>query len=303
MFTENLTHLKTDLDINLRNSGHIELGEPPIHIPQLKKGIALRYGGTQFGTYKDLGDGRSAIIDVNPNKPKITIIKGVPTPLTKDGDGYLKSVQAVIEYTNSVSLASKGCSVQKPVLLKNTTGNNAILILERRTPFRIGTIEYLYHNHFDDLIKSLEEIYAYQEGNVCLRDLYWHVTSKGTGFGTLRYEIELEVILPSLFKAMVINYGLLAKQWEDVGFVHGALHTDNMSLFPEAIDLKHSFFTKDKKKTSAADPNSWYTLEAQPQAILYNLNIMRKCIEHILLDEYTASDMENDFYDSYKNGY
>lgn len=256
------------------------LAEPPVTIPQLKRGIAFMYGGTQFGDYQDLGDGRSALIDDN-GLDGVVIAKGcLTTPYTKFGNGdyWLNSANSCL----TIQQQLKECDINTEETLaiyKVAHAHKATAIIKRACPYRIGTFEYVSRHYHKGIVKKLFKhlIINYVDPDADPRH-----TSDGTWL--------------SWFRAIVMNYGLLYEQWHKVGFVHGCLNTDNMSAVDQTIDVQHSFFSFSDDAHSEIDITGRYSRENQENAVLFGLNKYRLSLQS-LFPNYTAEDMYKDFKD------
>jgi uncharacterized protein YdiU (UPF0061 family) len=267
-------NLATSTTLDVPTDNLVYLQPPPAFIPQLKAGVSLNYGGTQFGEYQDLGDGRSAIIHdcsldpVADDAQSVYIAKGgFTTPYTKFGRGNYSVTSAINEARTSLELQRLGIRTQNTIAVYKHGEDNATSIIRRSCPFRIGTFEYVYRHNPQDI------------------DKLWH--SLSVYYPVCQNRLES-------FRQIVLDYAALQKQWEDVGFVHGCLNTDNMSAIPEAIDFGHSQFSFNDQATSSIDPYGRYSRKNQDFAILSGLNIFRKCLIKNL-DNYTAEDLYADY--------
>lgn len=254
------------------------LAPPPVYIPQLKKGIAFMYGGTQFGDYQDLGDGRSCMVDDDFDY-NVIIAKGcLTTPYTKFGNGdySLRDAHNCLEIQEK--LIAERISTEKTLAIYKVDVTKATVILRRSCPYRIGTFEYV-NRHHPDLVKKL------------WLDLIQRIDNQ---FNTTKYGSEPDTLL--YFREIVNDYGWLCRSWHEIGFVHGCLNTDNMLALPTGIDYSHSFFSFDDKDHSEIDMTGRYSRENQENAILFGLNKYRLCLQSLFPD-YTADDMYKDFKD------
>ncbi len=255
------------------------LAEPPVTIPQLKRGIAFMYGGTQFGDYQDLGDGRSCLVADN-RLDGVVIAKGsLTTPFTKFGDGSYRLTDAQQCCLIQDDLKERSISTEETLAIYRAGAENATAIIKRACPYRIGTFEYVSRHYHKGIVKKLFKhlIINYVDPDADPRH-----TSDGTWL--------------SWFRAIVMNYGLLYEQWHKVGFVHGCLNTDNMSAVDQTIDVQHSFFSFNDDAHSEIDVTGRYSRENQENAVLFGLNKYRLSLQS-LFPNYTAEDMYKDFRD------
>lgn len=266
-----LKEISAEVTLNIDTSEITYLSEPPVYIPNLNKGTALMYGGTQFGEYEALGDGRSVVLKNTAIKDGVFIAKGgLTTPYSKFGDGYYSIESANYERDVAGRLKQLGIATQETIAIyKQKKGVTAII--DRQCPYRIGTFEYVSRNHPDKLEK-----------------LWSHLTNYA------RPTMGLHWTPAQLFSAIVRRYGELYSQWHQVGFIHGCLNTDNMAALPFGIDYGHSIFSYDNKAQSKIDINGRYSRENQQNAMLYGLNKYRLALES-LLQHYSADMLYADF--------
>lgn len=248
------------------------LKEPPVTIPQLKRGIAFMYGGTQFGDYQDLGDGRSCLVADN-GLDGVVIAKGCLTTLfTKFGDGsyYFKDAKQCLEIQEKLHAAR--VNTERTLAIYRIGLQGATAIIKRACPYRIGTFEYVsrhYPDKLEELFKSLIRHYV---------DPYYRCLAT----------------LKDMFIEIIRDYGKLYHQWHEVGFVHGCLNTDNMSALAQTIDVQHSFFSFNDDARSEIDVCGRYSRGNQENAVLHGLNKYRLALQS-LFPNYTADDMYKDF--------
>lgn len=212
--------------------------------------VSLRYGGTQFGYYTDLGDKRTAVIrDLGPRG--VYLVKGgFTTPLCDYGTGVYKNADS--EEYFSYRLLNLGIPTQK-VIKKANNGNGYTSILWRPTPYRFGTIEYA-DRHCPWIIPKIwaETTTRLARPDVTAKDLWEYIHS---------------------------GYLYLAKFWKDVGFVHGCLNTDNLCLLPYGIDYGHSYFTSEGEHDLDFDPYGRYKAEAQAEIIEESLENLKSLLQ------------------------
>lgn len=238
------------------------------------KTYASCYGGHQFGHWAgQLGDGRAiTIAELNIQKLHWTLqLKGSgPTPYSRRGDGFAVLRSSIREYlmseamhylgiptTRALSLSLTGEQVMRD---KHYSGHPALEIgamVCRVAPhfIRFGSFEILAAQN--DL-KTLQKLADYT-----LKQYYPEIKSEGSQ----KYL--------DLFKAVSEKCLTTTLHWQRVGFVHGVLNTDNMSITGETIDYGPFGFL------DAYDPH-WtpnttdeqhrrYRYEHQPKIVLWNL--------------------------------
>lgn len=280
---ELVAEVQINLGTTLSSGAHIPyykidyLAEPPLTIPQLKRGIAFMYGGTQFGDYQDLGDGRSCLVADN-GLDGVVIAKGsLTTPFTKFGNGDYSLELANSCLTIQQQLKGACINTEETLAIYRVGLKKATAIIKRACPYRIGTFEYI-NRHYQELLVSAFSSLIYR---------YVYNGEEPTNSAADR-------TLLSYFREIVRGYGRLYSKWHEVGFVHGCLNTDNMSALPQTIDVQHSFFSFEDNAYSEIDITGRYSRENQENAVLFGLNKYRLALQSLFCD-YSAEDMYEDF--------
>lgn len=211
--------------------------------------MSLRYGGRQFGYYSDMGDKRSALVK-DEGVRGVTIVKGgFTTPLCDYGSGYYNN--AFKEAEISRRLRELGVPSQKVLqVIKRREGYTSILW--RPSPFRFGTIEYIYRHH----PKSMRKV--------------WELTKVHAGHPSMLDQ--------ELWRLIEGGYHDLCDMWEAVGFTHGCLNTDNLCLLPCGIDYGHSYFNDEEEHNLKFDPHQFYGHTKQREIIRNNLQALKEIL-------------------------
>jgi uncharacterized protein YdiU (UPF0061 family) len=235
---------------------------------------ACNYGGHQFGHWAgQLGDGRAiTVAEIISNKRHWTLqLKGAgPTPYSRRGDGYAVLRSSIREYlmseamhylgipsTRALSLFLSGESVMRD---KNYDGNPSA---------EKGAIVCRVAPHF--IRFGSFEIHAAHGDKVTLKKL--------TDYTITHYFPEISLnnnnCYHDFFKAVCETHLNTAVHWQRVGFVHGVLNTDNMSITGETIDygpfgFLDAYDPKWTPNTTDAQHRR-YRFEHQPKIVLWNL--------------------------------
>ncbi len=197
---------------------------------------AACYGGHQFGHWAgQLGDGRAINLGevVNPDGQRLTLqLKGAgPTPYARSADGRAVLRSSLREFlcseamhhlgiptTRALSLVATGDAVLRDMLYTGDMRPEPGAVVCRVAP------SFTRFGHF--------EIHAARKDHALLRQLADH---------TLRHDYpELgppgtEAYL-ALFRAVCRRTAVMVAHWMRVGFVHGVMNTDNMSILGLTID-------------------------------------------------------------------
>jgi uncharacterized protein YdiU (UPF0061 family) len=199
------------------------------------KSYAMCYGGHQFGNWAgQLGDGRAiniAEIDANGSNWKLQLKGAGPTPYSRGSDGLAVLRSSIREYlcseamhslgvptTRALSLVKTGDLVTRDILYNGNPKDEIGAVVCRIAPsfIRFGSFQ-LFAARSDT--KNLKKLFDYT--------IKQHYTELG--------EPSKETYL--LFLQEVVNRSMdMVIHWQRVGFVHGVMNTDNMSILGLTID-------------------------------------------------------------------
>jgi len=264
--------------------------------------IAMAYGGHQFGNWAGrLGDGRAILLGevINKNGARFDVqLKGSgPTPYSRGGDGRAWIGPVLREYVLSEAMAALGIPTTR-ALAAVTTGEKvvreeilpgAILTRVSKGHIRVGTFEYFASNNDFASIKLLADY-------VIARNFPDAVKSANP------YLFMLENIITDQAK--------LIAQWMGVGFIHGVMNTDNMSVFGETIDYGPCAFMDGYAPDtvySFIDQNGRYAYANQPSIASWNLTSLASTLlslidendEDVAIEK--AQNAINSFSDIFRN--
>lgn len=220
-----------------------------------ERGISLNYGGTQFGFYSDLGDKRSAVVEDNGQDGVLIVKGGFRSPLCNIGDG--RYVTALKEQRVSQQLEDLGIKTQK-VINTLKTANSYSSLIWRPTSFRLGTLEYA-QRHCPHTVRQVWNLVKRHAGDVDMSD-------------------------KDLLLYIKDGYRKLVKDWDEVGFVHGCLNTDNICLLPCGIDYGHSYFECIEEHDLKFDPNRVYSAQYQEEIIKTALQQLEQLLKEHNID-------------------
>ena len=241
-------------------------------LPEGSNSIAQAYAGHQFGHFTMLGDGRAVLIGehlTNSNKRYDIQFKGSgKTAFSRNGDGRAALGPMLREYiiseamhnlnipsTRSLALAKTGEEIMRDNLLQG-----AILTRVASSHIRVGTFQYVAARDKGD---ELEIFLNY----VVKRHYPELLNSKNKALDLLNVLIDKQINL-------VIN-------WMRVGFIHGVMNTDNMTISGETIDYGPCAFmdTYDPKTVfSSIDKVGRYAYYNQPAVTKWNLSRFAECL-------------------------
>ena len=197
-------------------------------VPAGAKPIAMAYGGFQFGHWvSQLGDGRAIllgeVIDTDGVRRDIQLKGSGRTPFSRTGDGRAGLGPVLREYIVSEAMAALGISTTRSLaavttgeqILRESPMPGAILTRIAKSHVRIGTFQY----------------FAARRDIEALRLLADYVIERHYPSLAVSSQPYLE-----LLQAVVDRQASLIASWQLVGFIHGVMNTDNMSIVGETID-------------------------------------------------------------------
>tara|TARA_Y200000002_G_scaffold90908_1_gene73161 strand:+ start:1218 stop:2666 length:1449 start_codon:yes stop_codon:yes gene_type:complete len=231
-----------------------------VSLPENSIPIAQAYAGHQFGHFNpQLGDGRAILIgEINDYEIQL---KGIgQTPFSRRGDGKSALGPVLREYVISEFMHSMGIPTTRSLfaiktnefVYRESAQPGGILARVARSHIRIGTFEYA-RNKNNGVLKSLADYSInryYPESN------------------------ETDNKYLSFFAAVCNKQALLISKWMSIGFIHGVMNTDNMTISGETIDYGPcAFMDKYDPKTvfSSIDHQGRYAYLNQPAILIWNL--------------------------------
>ncbi len=245
--------------------------------------LALRYHGHQFGQYNPyLGDGRGFLYgQVRGIDGKLYDFgtKGSgQTPHSQSRDGRLTLKGGVREVLAAEALHYSGVKTSRCLSLIETeaftrdgeTVRGSVMVRFSRSHLRFGTFERLDYYDRPDLIQKLLD-----HG---IQYYYPHLWQQQDCY--IRFYAEL-----------VKRIAQLVAQWMAVGFCHGVLNTDNMSITGESFDYGPYAFidTYNPYFTAAAfDRQGRYSYRNQPSICRWNLEMLQRPLSAVI----PVSEME-----------
>ena len=241
-------------------------------LPEGSNTIAQAYAGHQFGHFTMLGDGRAVLIGehlTKSNKRYDVQFKGSgKTAFSRNGDGRAALGPMLREYIISEAMhnlnipTTRSLAVAKTgeKIIRDTPLQGAILTRIASSHIRVGTFQYVAARDKRDELEIFLN-YAVERHYPELVD------SKKKALDLLNVLINKQIDL-------VIN-------WMRVGFVHGVMNTDNMTISGETIDYGPCAFmdTYDPKTVfSSIDKMGRYAYCNQPSITKWNLSRFAECL-------------------------
>ncbi|MGY1704419.1 YdiU family protein [Geodermatophilus sp. SYSU D00697] len=241
--------------------------------------VAQAYAGHQFGWYSPrLGDGRALLLGEldGPDGPRDLHLKGAGrTPFSRGGDGLAVVGPMLREYvvseamhalgiptTRSLAVVATGRPVRRETMLPG-----AVLARVASSHLRVGSFQYARATDDVDLLRRLAD----------------HAIARHHPGAA-----EAENRHLALFEAVVAAQAALVARWMLVGFVHGVMNTDNVTISGETIDYGPCAFLDAYDPAtvfSSIDESGRYAYGNQPVVTEWNLARFAEALLPLLSDD------------------
>ena len=234
--------------------------------PEGASPVAQAYSGHQFGGFSPrLGDGRALLLgevhDVHGRRRDLHLKGSGRTPFARGGDGKAAVGPMLREYaigeamhalgiptTRALAVVATGAPVARETMLPG-----AVLTRVAASHLRVGTFEYAATQGDPELVRRLAD-YAIARH---------HPEAAGAPNPYL-----------ALFEAVLEAQASLVAAWMHVGFIHGVMNTDNMTISGETIDYGPCAFMDAFDPAtvfSSIDHGGRYAYGNQPAIAQWNL--------------------------------
>lgn len=250
--------------------------EPPEGITP----VAMAYAGHQFGGYSPLlGDGRALligdVIDREGHVLELHLKGSGPTPFARGGDGFATVEPMLREHVVSTAMHALGIPTSRSLAVVATGRHirregwepGAVLARVAASHLRVGTFQ---------LARSTRE-------EALLRRLVDHAIAR-------HHPAAADAAHPALalLEAVIAAQAELVAQWMLVGFVHGVMNTDNMTISGETIDYGPCAFMEaydPETVFSSIDLGGRYAYGQQPAIAAWNLARLAESLLPLLDDD------------------
>jgi len=235
-------------------------------IPLGASPVAQAYSGHQFGGFSpQLGDGRALllgeVLDVHGRRRDLHLKGSGRTPFARGGDGKAAVGPMLREYVIGEAMYSLGIPTTRALavvatgeeIVRDSMLPGAVLTRVAASHLRVGTFQYAANQDDPTLVRRLAD-YAIAR----------------------HYPQAVEAENPYLaFLTDVVDaQASLVARWMLVGFIHGVMNTDNMTISGESIDFGPCAFMDEFDPAtvfSSIDQGGRYAYGNQPQIAQWNL--------------------------------
>ena len=244
--------------------------------------LAMVYAGHQFGVYVPrLGDGRALLLgEVRaPDGAKwdLHLKGGGPTPFSRGGDGRAVLRSTLREYLAGEALHALGIPSTRALCVlgsrtpvyREDVETGAMLVRLAPSHVRFGTFEFFHHTGQPGHVATLADH--------VLTHHFPHLLEPGPEGRHARF-----------FAEVVERTARLVAGWQAVGFAHGVMNTDNMSILGLTLDYGPYGFLDDFDPgfiCNHSDPQGRYAFNQQPRIALWNLACLGEALLTLITED------------------
>lgn len=243
--------------------------------------VAQAYAGHQFGNFSPrLGDGRALLLgealNARGERHDVALKGSGRTPFSRGGDGKAAIGPMLREVLVSESLHALGVPTTRALAVVSTGEPifreevlpGALLTRVAQSHLRVGSFQYFAARGENEHVQRLAD-YAIRRHDPEL--LERSDSQRYAGF----------------LAAVVARQATLLAQWMNLGFIHGVMNTDNMTISGQTIDYGPCAFLEDY------DPDRWfssidlygrYAYKNQPAIAVWNLSRFAECLLPLLAE-------------------
>ncbi|MEX0605064.1 MAG: YdiU family protein [Marinobacter sp.] len=244
--------------------------------------VAMKYTGHQFGTYNpDLGDGRGLLLweTIGPDQRRWDWhLKGAgQTPYSRFGDGKAVLRSTIREYLCSEAMHHLGIpttralfmvSAQDPVR-RESIETAATLMRVAQSHIRFGHFEFASHHEGKEALKVLTDH--------TIKLHFPHLTDLPEDERYTRWLTEV-----------VERTARMIAKWQCVGFCHGVMNSDNMSIIGDTFDYGPYAFLDDFDAgyiCNHTDQAGRYAYNRQPEIGFVNCQYLARAMTPLLPED------------------
>lgn len=228
--------------------------------------LATVYSGHQFGVWAgQLGDGRAILLGQTPQGQEVQLKGAGRTPYSRGGDGRAVLRSSIREFLCSEAMHALGIPTTRALCIagsdypiyREETESAAVVTRVAPSFIRFGHFEHFsYLNQHDELRALADHVI----------DRHYPECRKSNRYDGNPYA--------ALLEAVSERTALLLAQWQSVGFCHGVMNTDNMSILGLTIDYGPFQFLDafvPGHICNHSDTQGRYAFNRQPNIAYWNL--------------------------------
>ncbi|MBI3562771.1 MAG: YdiU family protein [Gammaproteobacteria bacterium] len=235
--------------------------------------VAMCYSGHQFGHYvPQLGDGRAILLTEVRNqrgeKWDLQLKGSGLTPYSRQGDGRAVLRSTIREYLCSEAMHGLGIPTTRALCIlasdeevyRESIESGAMLLRVAPSHIRFGSFEIHYYREQHDALRTLAD---------------YVITQHYPQFADHPQQYH------ALLREVVVRTARLIAQWQAVGFAHGVMNTDNMSILGLTLDYGPFGFMQSFEPgyiCNHSDHTGRYAFDQQPSIGLWNLSCLAQAL-------------------------
>jgi uncharacterized protein YdiU (UPF0061 family) len=248
--------------------------------------FAMLYSGHQFGQYvSQLGDGRAIMLGEISHQDQhweVQLKGSGQTPFSRSGDGRAVLRSTIREYLCSEAIHGLGIPTTRALAITRSNDEvyreqietAAVLTRVAQSHIRFGSFEVLFYREQTPLLKTLADFVIKQH--------YPELQNVANPYLAL-----LEQVIDRTAKLMA--------QWQCVGFSHGVMNTDNMSILGLTLDYGPFGFMEAYDPgfiCNHSDHQGRYAFDQQPQIGLWNVTCLAQALTPLIEVDDAKSALE-----------
>lgn len=235
--------------------------------------LASVYSGHQFGSWAgQLGDGRAILlgdaIDKHQQRFEVQLKGAGPTPYSRSGDGRAVLRSSIRELLCSEAMQALGIPTSRALtitgsdqgVMRETIETSAVVTRLAPSFIRFGSFEHWYYNNRPDELKILADF--------VIKHYYPE---------SLQHPNPYQALLSTVTK----KTAELIACWQSVGFMHGVMNTDNMSILGLTLDYgPFGFMEKydERHICNHTDQQGRYSYRMQPTIGHWNAHALGQAL-------------------------
>ncbi|WFB35993.1 YdiU family protein [Kiritimatiellota bacterium B12222] len=248
--------------------------------PETLSPISQAYAGHQFGHFTMLGDGRALllgeVLDKAGRRFDVQLKGSGRTHFSRGGDGRAALEPMLREYVISEAMHGLGIPTTRSLCVVGTGEP-----VYRETPLPGAILTRIASSHLR--VGTFEFAASYQDERALQALLRFAIDRHDAGCESVQ----------AFFQGVIERQASLVAKWMAVGFVHGVMNTDNVTISGETIDYGPcAFMDRYDPETvfSSIDQQGRYAYGNQPQITHWNMAVLASALLEVMDDEEGAAE-------------
>jgi len=259
--------------------------------------LSMLYAGHQFGHFvPQLGDGRAILLGEIRNRTgelwDVQLKGAGMTPYSRGADGRAVLRSTIREYLCSEAMHGLGIPTSRALCIVGSDEEvyreriETAAVLTRLSPshVRFGSFEVFFHRGQHQQLAELADYVIDRH--------FPHLAEDEE-----KYQLFLQEVTQRTARLMA--------HWQAVGFSHGVMNTDNMSILGLTFDYGPYGFMESYNPgyiCNHSDPHGRYAFDQQPQVGLWNLTCLVNALSPLITKEFAEETLDSyapAFYEHY----